>query len=56
MNRIKNRLTALERTKNDDDYWLWLSVPTGISEAQKSELCQKLSEQYGLPSNGPVAV
>ena len=56
MNRIKNRLTALEHTKNGDDYWLWLSVPTGISEAQKSELFQKFTEQYGLPSNVQYSV
>ena len=56
MNRIKNRLTALEHTKNGDDYWLWLSVPTGISEARKSELFQKFAEQYGLPSNVKYSV
>jgi hypothetical protein len=56
MNRIKNRLTALERTKNGDGYWLWLSVPTGISEARKSELFQKFAGQYGLPSNVQYSV
>ena len=56
MNRIKNRLTALEHSKSGDDYWLWLSVPTGISEARKSELFQKFAEQYGLPSNVQYSV
>lgn len=49
MNRLRNRVSALERSGNREENWLWFVVPPGTSTHRKRKIEQMFAAQLELP-------